>query len=106
MAELIWAPTALKDIDEIAAYISNNSLAAAENMVLLFFERAEVLIQHPHFGKPVPELENKKIREIPISSYRIIYELASKNEVHILSVHHQSRLLKNNPVFKRRIQRK
>lgn len=106
MAELIWAPTALKDIDEIAGYISNDSLPAAENMVQLFFERAEFLIDHLHFGKPVPELENKKIREIPVSRYRIIYELVSKNKIHILSVHHQSRLLKNNPVFKRRIQRK
>lgn len=106
MAELIWAPTALKDIDEIAGYISNDSLPAAENMVQLFFERAEVLIDHPHFGKPVPELENKKIREITVSRYRIIYELVSKNKIYILSVHHQSRLLQNNPVFKRRIRKK
>lgn len=60
MAELIWAPSALKDIDQIASYISQNSVQAAANMVHLFFERAEVLIQHPSFGKPVPEINSHK----------------------------------------------
>ena len=106
MAELIWAPSAIKDIREIAEYIENDSVLAAENMVQLFFEKAAMLVEHPHFGKSVPELENPKFREILVSRYRIIYELVSKNKIHILSVHHQSRLLQNNPTFKRRLRRK
>lgn len=106
MAELIWAPSALKDIDEIARYISNDSLQAAENMVQLFFDRTEVLQTHSQFGKPVPELESKRFRELPVSRYRIIYEVVSKNKIHILTVHHQSRLLENNPVYKKRLKRK
>lgn len=106
MAELIWAPSALKAIDEIATYISKDSIAAAENIVSLIFERAEVLANHPHFGKPVPELNNNRFREIPVSRYRIIYQLVSDNEIHILTVHHQSRLLENNPSIKTRSRRK
>lgn len=49
MAQLIWAPSALKDIDLIAKYISKDSVLAAENIVHLF-DKAEVLIKHPGFG--------------------------------------------------------
>ena len=103
MAQLIWAPSALKDIDLIALYISKDSVLAAENIVRLFFERAEILSKHPAFGKPVPEISNPVFREIPVSRYRIIYELISEEEIHIITVHHQSRLLKNNPVYKKRL---
>jgi toxin ParE1/3/4 len=103
MAELIWAPSALKAINEIAEYISKDSILAAENIVQLFFEKAEYLLQFPDFGKPVPELKSRNFREIPASSYRIIYEIKSEDEVHILTVHHQSRLLKNNPIFKSKL---
>jgi toxin ParE1/3/4 len=106
MAELIWAPTALKDIHEIAGYISKDSLLAAENMVQLFFESAEVLSKHPHYGRPVPELQDGSFRQLLVNRYRIIYEVISKERIHILTVSHQSRLLKNNPVLKKQLKRK
>jgi toxin ParE1/3/4 len=106
MGELIWAPSAVKAIHEIAEYVSNDSFLAAENLVQLFFEKAEILLQFPEYGKPVPEFNNRKFREIPASSYRVIYELISDDEVHILTVHHQARLLKNNPLFKTRLSKR
>ena len=102
MAELIWAPSALKDIDNIASYIAKDSIQAAENLVQLFFEKAEVLVKYPQFGKPVPETNNTSFREILVSRYRIIYEITGDNVVHIITVHHQSRLLKNNPHIKKK----
>ncbi|MBX9785109.1 MAG: type II toxin-antitoxin system RelE/ParE family toxin [Chitinophagaceae bacterium] len=103
MVELIWAPSAIKAINEIAEYISKDSILAAENTVQLFFEKAELLIRFPEYGKPVPELKDKKFREINVSSFRIIYELVSINVIHILTVHHHARLLRNNPVFKSKL---
>ncbi len=103
MAQLIWAPSALKDIDTIAAYISKDSIQAAENIVELFFDKAEVLTKHPKFGKPVPEANDPAFREILVSRYRIIYELVNSKSVNIITVHHQSRLIKNNPVFKKKL---
>jgi len=41
MAELIWAPSALKAIDEIAKYISKDSHSAAKNLVQSFFEQSK-----------------------------------------------------------------
>ena len=105
MAEIIWAPSAIKDIAAIAEFISNDSVWAAENMVALFFDKAAILERYPLIGKPVPEIKVNYLREILVSRYRIIYEVISENELHILSVHHQSRLLKNNPTFKKRIRK-
>ena len=45
MAQLTRAPSALKDIDIIARYISKDFMLAAENMGHLFFEKAEILIK-------------------------------------------------------------
>lgn len=105
MAEIIWAPSALKDIAAIADYISKDSVWAAENMVRLFFEKAKILERFPLIGKPVPETKVSYLKEILVSRYRIIYEVFYEEEIHILSVHHQSRLLKNNPTFKKRLQK-
>ncbi|MEO5946472.1 MAG: type II toxin-antitoxin system RelE/ParE family toxin [Chitinophagaceae bacterium] len=103
MAELIWAPSAIKDIYSIAEYISKDSIQAAENIVELFFDKALVLVNHPAYGKPVPELLNSSFREILVSRYRIIYEQIEDNNINIITVHHQSRLLKNNPVLKKKL---
>ncbi len=78
-------------------------MQAAENIVELFFDKAEVLTKHPEFGKPVPEANDPAFREILVSRYRIIYELVNNKSVNIITVHHQSRLLKNNSVFKKKL---
>lgn len=106
MAEIIWAPSAINDIDSIAEYIGKDSILAAANMVERFFERVEILTEFPTIGRPVPELNDATYRQVLCGYYRIIYKLATKNEIHILTVHHQARLLKNNVVFKKRLRKK
>ena len=103
MAEIVWSPSSVKDINAIAEYIAKDSLMAAKNMVELFFQKAEILSRFPHYGKQVPETKNSFLREILVGRYRIIYEVFSEDQVNILTVHHQSRLLKNNPSIKRKI---
>jgi addiction module RelE/StbE family toxin len=101
MVKITWAPSAIKDMNSIAEYIAKDSTSAAKNMVSLFFEKAKILEQHPRYGKSVPETKNPLLREILVSRYRIIYEVCSESEISILTIHHQSRLLKNNPSFKK-----
>lgn len=103
MAEIVWSPSSVKDINAIAEYIAKDSLMAAKNMIELFFQKAEILSRFPHYGKQVPETKNSFLREILVGRYRIIYEVFSEDQVNILTVHHQSRLLKNNPSIKRKI---
>ncbi|MBC7865986.1 MAG: type II toxin-antitoxin system RelE/ParE family toxin [Gloeobacteraceae cyanobacterium ES-bin-316] len=105
MAKVTWAPSSIKDISAIAEYIAKDSLSAAKNMVNLFFEKAKILEQHPEYGKPVPETKNPALREILVGRYRIIYEVYTKSSIGILTVHHQSRLVKSNPSFKKRLGR-
>ncbi|MEP7143549.1 MAG: type II toxin-antitoxin system RelE/ParE family toxin [Ferruginibacter sp.] len=53
MDKIIWAPSALKDIDSVATFIAADSAKAAKNMVELFFEKAKILELFPPYGKPV-----------------------------------------------------
>jgi toxin ParE1/3/4 len=101
MVKIVWAPRAIKDIQEIAEFISKDSLQYAEEQAKLFFTEAAILEKYPHIGRMVPELGVSSIRQILCGHYRIIYEVISKKEVAIITVHHQARLLKNNPVVKK-----
>ncbi len=106
MAQIVWSRRSIKDIDEIAAFIAKDSLQYAEEYVKLFFERALTLEKYPYLGRPVPELGINSVRQILCDRYRIIYEIISKNQIGIVTIHHQSRLLKNNPGIKRFYKRK
>ena len=106
MAKLIWAPSAIADIKSIASFIGRDSLKAASNQVQRFFEKTAILEQHPTIGKPTPEIGDENYREILCGRYRIIYKIKTPEEVYILTVHHQSRLIKNNPALKTRLKRK
>jgi toxin ParE1/3/4 len=99
MAEIVWAPRAIKDINEIAEFIAKDSLQYAKEQVRQFFEKAAILEKHPYSGRIVPELGLPNIRQILSGHYRIIYEIFSIERVGIITVHHQARLLRNNLSF-------
>jgi len=100
MAEIVWSPQALKDIHEIAEFIALDSIQYAKAQTKLFIQEAIVLERQPYKGRVVPELGISNIRQILCGHYRIIYEVINEGEVGILTIHHQSRLLKNNSAFK------
>jgi plasmid stabilization system protein ParE len=106
MAKLTWAPTAIGDIKSIAAFIGRDSIKAASNQVQRFFEKASILEKHPSIGKPTPEIGDDRYREIHCGRYRIIYKISSADDVYILTIHHQSRLLDSNPVMKSRLKKR
>ncbi len=106
MAEIIWSARALTDIDEIANFIAKDSLQYAEEQAKQFFEKAKLLEIHPLFGRVTPELEISSIRQILCGHFRIIYEIINKDQVGIITIHHQSRLLKNNPAVKKILRKK
>jgi toxin ParE1/3/4 len=94
MAEIIWTAPAISDIEGIASYIALDSSRYAEITVAGFFEATEKLKQFPVAGKMAPEFFNHSIRELQAGNYRIIYQLVSDAEIHIVRVCHSSRLLK------------
>jgi toxin ParE1/3/4 len=96
MAEIRWTDQALLDIENIAEFIAKDSETYAKIMVERFFEEAEILENFPLSGRIVPELNDKNIREIIFGNYRIIYRVFTKSAVDILTIHHSSRLIRNN----------
>ena len=97
--EVKWTTLSLEDIENIAGFIAKDSEQYALIQTERFFERVKVLESHPEFGKIVPELGTKSIRQLVEGNYRIIYHVISTTRIDILTIHHRSRLLSSNPLF-------
>ncbi|WP_394368101.1 type II toxin-antitoxin system RelE/ParE family toxin [Mucilaginibacter rigui] len=80
--------------------MSKDSEYYAHIQVKRFFEAVKVLEKYPLSGKMVPEKLDPEIREVFSGSYRLIYRIVSDKRVDIITVHHNRRLLANNPAIK------
>jgi len=94
MAEIIWTPHALEDLQSIYNYISQDSEFYAGRFIDKLVSKVDILIEYPEAGRIVPEFENEFIRELIEGNYRIIYRIISITEIGIIRVHHSARLLK------------
>ena len=65
-------------------------------------EMAQHIEANQLIGRIVPEVGQNNIREIITGNYRIIYQTKAKESAFILTIHHSSRLLSNNPAFKKK----
>jgi len=92
--KLVWSEEALEDIESIATYIEKDSPVYAKAVVSRFFEKVEILKTNPKLGRTVPEMDNEKIREIFIYSYRLIYKINTET-ILLTAVVHGRRLLEN-----------
>ncbi len=94
MAKIEFTEQAIADIGEIAAYISLDSVQYASLQVSKILSRSESLGSHPLIGRVVPELNVKAVREVFEGNYRIIYKVVNSDIIHILTVHHSRRHMK------------
>jgi toxin ParE1/3/4 len=90
----------LDDINNIAEFISRDSLKYANIQVQFFFDSVEILGAHPKSGRIVPEIKDPSIREIIVGFYRIIYQIQSKTLINIITVHHSKKLVRSK-LFKK-----
>jgi plasmid stabilization system protein ParE len=58
MAKVIWAPSALDDIDAIAEFISRDSVYNAALFIDRLFETTDRLKKLPLTGRVIPEIGN------------------------------------------------
>ncbi len=93
MAEIIWTPYALEDLQPIYDYISQDSAFYAGRFIDKLVNKVDVLTEHREAGRIVPEFEDELIRELIEGNYRIIYRIISISEIGIIRVHHSARLL-------------
>ena len=89
---IFWSPLAVDRISEIAEYIAQDSPYSAEGWTNAVFEKVAKLRAFPESGRLVPEINNKKIRELIFGNYRIIYRLEEK-KISILTVRHGKQIL-------------
>ena len=99
MVKINWTNFALQDLNEIADFISKDSVRYAQMTVKYLFESPTLLKTHPKAGRIVPEFKEENLRELIRGSYRIVYRIVDKNRIDILTVHHSARLFKNSPLF-------
>lgn len=89
---LIWSPLAIERVSEIAEYIAQDNLSAAQRWVDSIFQVVEQLEKFPEIGRIVPEINQESFREIIYGNYRIIYRLDGEN-IAILTVRHGKQIL-------------
>ena len=87
--QIIWLKTALKNLNEIAEYIAQESAQAASQVVETIETQVSLLATQPALGRPGRVLGT---RELVISNthYLVPYRIKN-NAVEILRVFHTSR---------------
>ena len=86
---LLWAPTAVRDLERILDYVeARGDAQAAEAIYRRLWERIESLKHHPGQLRIVPELRELGIlayRELIVRPYRVVVRVEAE-AVHILAV--------------------
>ena len=86
-----WSDSAKFDLRQIYDYISKDSKIYGKRVIDNIVSRSEELNVYANLGKMVTELNNPKIRELLIYSYRLIYHISSDDEVEVLAIVHTKR---------------
>ena len=87
-----WSPKSLKNLEEIAEYISQNSPLYAPVFVRKIVNSVERLRDFPLSGRIVPEFNNESIREIIFHNYRVVYR-TKEETIEIVLVTHGAKLI-------------
>lgn len=97
MARLTWGPSAIRDLDGIAAFIATDSPHYAKLLVQRIVSRVETLAQFPRAGRVVPEYARNDLREFIIDNYRVVYRIRI-GDIQVVTVVHGARPLPSEPV--------
>ena len=90
MAEVIWAPSSLEDVEAIAAFIARDSADHSALFVGRLVDAVERLQRFPQSGRVIPEINDPSCREIIYGCYRIMYRV-EHDQVWITGVVHGAR---------------
>ena len=90
---VIWSDEAKADLHHIFDFIAKDSKHYGLKVIQNITAKTDILDELPRIGRVVPEIFDENVREIPIYSYRIIYEIMGQN-VSILAIAHKRRKIK------------
>jgi len=89
-----WTQPAAADLLEAAAFIRREQPAAARRLYDDVSKKTNLIRHHPLLGRVIPEFQNRFLRELVVSPYRLIYRvLAAESRIEVLAVVHGSGLL-------------
>jgi len=97
---VVWTLPAKNDLRQIYDSIAYDSKIYAKRVTQNIADKPDVLDGLPRIGKVVDELKDEKIRELPIYTYRIIYEVKT-DDVFILAVVHKRQILQPEDIKNR-----
>lgn len=87
---VIWSAPAKEDLHSIYTFIAHDSRHYAKKVVQDIREKTALLEGLLKAGHKVPEMDNDRIRELSLYSYRIIYEIKAE-DAFVLAVVHKRR---------------
>jgi plasmid stabilization system protein ParE len=91
MAQVRWTGPALRDLTELAEYVSSQSAEEAADIVREAMSRADDRGQFAWNGSIVPETDNPNIREVLVKGvFRLIYRI-HEDDVFVLAFLRSSR---------------
>ena len=90
--KVVWSPEAIEDLESIAEYIGRDSEFYARAVATKIVAAVRNIESFPWIGRVVPELEDEKIRERFVYSYRIVYHVQA-TRILIVAVIHGARLI-------------
>jgi toxin ParE1/3/4 len=93
MAKVIWADSAIQELDAIADYIALDKPAAAHLLVQQILKAVEVLQKFLRMGSLPTELAGLPYRQLVVSPCRIFYRV-EKNVVYVVHVLRGEQLLR------------
>ena len=92
MPHLIWAPSALQDVQRVYRFLAEKNIDAAKRAAKVIREGVKILANQPEIGRPVEEME-PEYREWLIdfgdSGYVVRYRIDAHGGITILAVRHQ-----------------
>jgi plasmid stabilization system protein ParE len=92
-------PVAKQDLAEIVAFIAQGSIKYANLEKRLIIAAISRLYYFPELGTPF-SYKSVDARKLLFRNYLIIYRFKTRLLIEILTVHHHSRLIANNPAVK------
>lgn len=85
-----WTDHAKAQLRHIHDYIAQDSPIYAKRVADALVRKTFGLDQVSRIGRMVPELNEETVREIPLYSYRILYEIKTEH-IDVLAVIHKRR---------------
>ena len=93
-----WTAHAKAQLRHIYNYIAEDSPLYAKRVTAALVQRTVDLDVLPRKGTMVSELNDDAVRELPLYSYRILYEIKSDDLIVVLAVIHKRQHLEEEDI--------